>query len=72
MRLARETSRPASIAAHQVAPRVAVTAVHGCQHLPTDTTTAPFLYNPEKVQILLIKLRARVRTNKETTKVFYC
>ena len=40
MRLARGTSRPASIAAHQmVAPRVAVTAEHGCQHLSTDSRT---------------------------------
>ena len=33
----------------------------------TTTSTAPFLYNPEKIQTLLIKLRARVQINKETT-----
>ena len=37
MRLARGTSRPASIVARQATSRVAVTAEQGCQHLSTDS-----------------------------------
>ena len=37
MRLARGTSRPESIVARQATSRVAVTAEHGFQHLPTDS-----------------------------------
>jgi hypothetical protein len=33
--------------------------------------TAPFLYNPQKVQILLIKLRATVRLLTDAIKIFH-
>ena len=42
MRLARGTSRPASIVARQATSRVAVTAQQGCQHLSTGSQAVVF------------------------------